>query len=265
MSRTSAHPGKHSYLSSLLCLRPFSQEEADLAGKSRQRRLAPLSISAERDRAGIVGSHQGLKASGLQAAPLWGLKAGMAIWLSSGVGRLGLRVASKQGLVARAAEGLLLPPFVFSQFFFKGQQRWSLLLTVRGVNFHNQQSSLSPPPSCCPSFVFKRLLAPWVATKTPSPPLRGLCPQDHKHRAHCPQAAPSSESGGGAGWNHLGRRKLHLALGQYRASLARIPQEEWVNAALGPRSLQSHRGPSFLKALEGQKAHGPPRVGEALF
>lgn len=92
--------------------------------------LAPLSISAERDRAdraGSKGSHQRLKASGLQAAPLRGLKAGLAEWLPFGVGRLGLTVASKQGLGARAAEGLLLPRFFFSHFFFKGQQRWSLL------------------------------------------------------------------------------------------------------------------------------------------
>lgn len=57
------------------------------------RSLTPLSISAERDRAdraGSRGSHQRLKASGLQAAPLWGLKAGVAEWLPFGVGRLGL-------------------------------------------------------------------------------------------------------------------------------------------------------------------------------
>lgn len=61
--------------------------------------------------------------------------------------------------------------------------------------------------------------------KNTQPTPAGLCPQEHRQRAHCPHTAPTSECGGGAGWNHLGRRKLHLALGQHRAPLARIP--EW--------------------------------------
>lgn len=172
MSQTSAHPGKHLDLSSLLCLRPFRQGEENRFGrrkkkKNRQqgaeggravpvRRLAPLSISAERDRAETSWERRESPGTQGQWAP-----GGSPVAFESWHGNMpflwgweaGTESSFKQGLVARAAGGLLLPPFFFSQFFFKGQQRWSLLLTVRGVNFHNQQSSFL---SCCPPFVFKR-------------------------------------------------------------------------------------------------------------
>lgn len=137
MSQTSAHPGKHLDLSSLLCLRPFRQGEENRFGRRKKkkkpgngeqkaggravpvRRLVPLSISAERDRAETSWERRESPGAQGQWAP-----GGSPVAFESWHGNMpflwgweaGTESSFKQGLVARAAGGLLLPPFFFSVF-----------------------------------------------------------------------------------------------------------------------------------------------------